>query len=200
MQQRSEETRLHLLEAATRLFSQQGYDASSVAEICALAGVSKGAFYHHFESKQALFLALLEEWLTHLDAAFAVVRQDTEHVPQAVVRMADMAGSVLVSSGVHLSIMLEFWMQAYRDPQVWNATSAPYQRYQQYFASMVEEGIRQGSLSPVDPQLAARVLVSLSMGLLLQAVFDPKATDWAQEARDSMQLLMNGMASRTAWT
>ena len=71
MQQRSEETRTRLLEAAVRLFAQQGYDASGVAEICAAAGVSKGAFYHHFESKQALFLALLEEWLARLDAAFS---------------------------------------------------------------------------------------------------------------------------------
>jgi TetR/AcrR family transcriptional regulator, repressor for uid operon len=195
MQKRSEETRNHLLEAAVQLFALQGYEASSVAEICAAAGVSKGAFYHHFESKQALFLALLDEWLKRLDAAFAVVRQDTIPVPQAVVRMADMAGSLLVSSGVQLSIMLEFWMQAYRDPRVWSATAAPYRRYQQYFAALIEDGIRQGTLRPVDPQLAARALVSLSMGMLLQAVFDPKATDWAQEARNTLQLLMDGMAA-----
>ena len=197
MQQRSQETRQRLLEAATRLFSQQGYDATGVAEICANAGVSKGAFYHHFESKQAVFLALLEDWLARLDAAFTTVRQDSSDVPQAVVRMADMAGGVLASSGVQISIMLEFWMQAYRDPQVWEAAAAPYQRYQQYFAAMVEEGVRQGSLRPVDPQLAARILVSLAMGLLLQAVFDPKATDWASEAGGALQLLMDGLAVRS---
>lgn len=198
MQHRSMETRQRLLEAATSLFSQQGYDATAVAEICANAGVSKGAFYHHFESKQAVFLALLEEWLARLDAAFAAVRQDSSDVPQAVVRMADMAGGVLASSGVQISIMLEFWMQAYRDPQVWQAAAAPYQRYQQYFASMVEEGMHQGSLRPVDPQLAARTLVSLAMGLLLQAVFDPKATDWASEAGGALQLVMDGLAVRSA--
>jgi AcrR family transcriptional regulator len=195
MQQRSEETRTHLLEAAVRLFARQGYEASSVAEICAAAGVSKGAFYHHFESKQALFLALLDEWLSRLDAAFSSVRQANTPVPQAVVRMADMAGGMLASSGVQLSIMLEFWMQAYRDPQVWNAAAAPYHRYQQYFAGLIEEGVRQGTLRPVDPQLAARLLVSLSMGMLLQAVFDPKATDWTQEARNTLQLLMDGLAA-----
>jgi hypothetical protein len=105
-----------------------------------------------------------------------------------------MAGGLLASSGVQLSIMLEFWIQAYRDPQVWNAAAAPYHRYQQYFAGLIETGIRQGTLRPADPNLAARVLVSLSMGMLLQAVFDPKATDWAQEARNSLQLLMDGLA------
>jgi len=62
MQQRSEETRKHILEAAQRLFSAKGYDATGVAEICQAAGVSKGAFYHHFLTKQAVFLVLLENW------------------------------------------------------------------------------------------------------------------------------------------
>ena len=152
MQQRSEETRARLLEAAVRLFSRQGYDATSVAEICAAAGVSKGAFYHHFESKQALFLALLEEWLARLDAAFSAVRQGT--TPMCRRRWCAWQiwqGGLLASSGVQLSIMLEFWMQAYRDPQVWQAAAAPYQRYQQYFAALVEEGVAPGIVAPGRP-------------------------------------------------
>ena len=58
MQQRSEETRNAIIEAAETLFTQQGYTAAGVAEICEAAGVSKGAFYHHFETKQAVFLAV----------------------------------------------------------------------------------------------------------------------------------------------
>ena len=95
--------------------------------------------------------------------------------------MADMAGGVLASSGVQLSIMLEFWMQAYRDPQVWNAAAAPYHRYQQYFASMIEEACARVSLRRSTRSWQRDVLVSLAMGLLLQAVFDPKATDWASK-------------------
>ncbi len=63
MQQRGEATRARILEAALDQFAAHGYEAASVDEICARAGVSKGAFYHHFESKQALFLALLNDWL-----------------------------------------------------------------------------------------------------------------------------------------
>ena len=58
-QQRSEETRARLLEAAEACFSESGYDGTGVAKICRRAGVSKGAFYHHFETKQAIFLELL---------------------------------------------------------------------------------------------------------------------------------------------
>ena len=61
MQQRSIETRRRIMSAAVALFAAQGYNASGVAEICRAAGASKGAFYHHFSSKQALFVAVLEE-------------------------------------------------------------------------------------------------------------------------------------------
>jgi len=196
MQARSEETRTHILDAAYRLFSQEGYDATGVAELCAAAGVSKGAFYHHFPSKQAVFLALLETWLEHLDHAFAAARQSASSVEQAVVNMAGMAGSVMNSTDVHPVILLEFWMQAYREPAVWQAAMAPYRRYQRYFGSLVEDGIAEGSLRQVDPDLAGRVLVSLALGLLMQAVFDPQAIDLAHEARQSLEILMNGLGRR----
>ena len=68
MQPRSEKTRAAIMIASAALFSQAGYDATSVAQICEQAGVSKGAFYHHFPSKQDLFLSILDEWLHDLDA------------------------------------------------------------------------------------------------------------------------------------
>src|SRR4030042_884054 len=67
VQVRSEETRNRILQSAHKLFSETGFDASGVAGICRAAGVSKGAFYHHFETKQAVFLQLLEEGLQQVD-------------------------------------------------------------------------------------------------------------------------------------
>jgi hypothetical protein len=61
---------------------------------------------------------------------------------------------------------------------------------------MIQEGIAEGSLHPVDPQQAARVLVSLAIGLLMESLFDPQVTNWKNEARQSLELLMNGIARR----
>lgn len=51
-----------LLEAATRLFRTQGYDATSIDDICRAAGVTKGALFHHYPSKQAIAAACLDAW------------------------------------------------------------------------------------------------------------------------------------------
>ena len=196
MQDRSKETRSHILETATHLFSKTGYDATGVAEICQAAGVSKGAFYHHFPTKQAVFMQLLNTYLNGIETGFNLLRQEKQDVPQVIIQMAASAGSLFQSADIHIPIFLEFWTQANHDPSIWEAAIAPYRRYQSYFAEMVQEGIDQGSLEPVDAQLAARVLVSLALGMLMQSLFDPQVTDWQVEARQSMELLMKGIARR----
>jgi AcrR family transcriptional regulator len=196
MQQRSEETHAHILKSAYQLFSQKGYQASSVADICKFAGVSKGAFYHHFPSKQALFIELLENWLVGLDVGLKLARQDTQTVSQAILQMATLAGNIAQTTEINLSIILEFWTQASRDPAIWKTAIAPYRRYQEYFAALIQEGIDEGSFrKDLDPQAAARALVSLAMGLLIQAVFDPQTIHWEHEVHNTIQFMLQGVGS-----
>ncbi len=51
-----------LLDAAHGLVRRQGWSATSVDQLCAAAGVTKGAFFHHFASKEALGVAAAEQW------------------------------------------------------------------------------------------------------------------------------------------
>lgn len=197
MQQRSEETHNHILDVANHLFSKSGYDATGVAEICQAAGVSKGAFYHHFPSKQAVFMELINMYMNGIEVGFNQMRQQIQDVPQAILQMAEMVGSLFQTADIHLPIFLEFWSQANHDPQVWEATVSPYHRYLSYFAEMVQEGINQGSIREVDPQQTARVIVSLAVGLLMESLFNPQVTDWQNEVRQSMAQLLHGITRRT---
>lgn len=59
---RAEATRGKLIETGTDLVRRQGYNATSVDDICKAAGITKGAFFHHFPSKEALMEACLLTW------------------------------------------------------------------------------------------------------------------------------------------
>ncbi len=60
-----------LLEAALSLIREKGYEATTVDELCARAGVTKGAFFHHFESKEALAVAAARRWSAMTGQLFA---------------------------------------------------------------------------------------------------------------------------------
>jgi AcrR family transcriptional regulator len=190
-QQRSEETRGRLLDAAVRKFAEAGYDGSSVDDICMEAGVSKGAFYHHFPSKQALFLALMNGWLGLIDIGLEAVQKDT--VPETLIHMTNLLPAVFAAAEDRLPMFLEFWLQASRDETIWNAIIAPYHHYQDHFARLIEKGVAEGSLKPVDARVAAQVIVSMAVGLVLQGILDPHSADWAKVTQQSLQLLLNGL-------
>ncbi|HEX7393648.1 MAG TPA: TetR/AcrR family transcriptional regulator [Anaerolineaceae bacterium] len=194
MQQRSEETKVRILEAAQQLFAGGGYDATGVAEICKTAGVSKGAFYHHFPSKQAVFVTLLENWLAVLDRQMAFLLDGSESVAQGLVRAAGITGMVFQSASGQLPMFLEFWRAASHDPLVWQTTVGPFRRYQELFSNIVKKGIAEGSLRSVDPVTAARLIVALALGLILQGVIDPQGAAWDEVTRDSFQMLMKGLS------
>jgi AcrR family transcriptional regulator len=187
VQHRAEETRERILLAAHAVFAGQGYDAASVADICERAGVSKGALYHHFPTKQAVFLALLEEWLAGVDFQLESYRQGVG-VPAAFERMAEMIGSVFQDGAGQLPLFLSFWAEASHDPVVWKTTVAYYRRYTDFFTTMIEAGIAEGSLRPCPAADAARSLVSFAVGLILQGLLDPQGADWGQTARAGIKL------------
>jgi AcrR family transcriptional regulator len=191
MQQRSGETRTKILDSAIKLFSTRGFNAASVDDICEEAGISKGAFYHHFESKQALFLALLDGWLQTIDNAIEASRDKT--APETFMQMTEAFPYIFGTANEGLPIFLEFWLQASRDKKIWEASIAPYRRYHKYFTSLIKKGVQEGSFVEVDPELASRMIVSTAMGLLLQSLLDPKGAKWEKVARDSTNLLVNSL-------
>ena len=71
--ERSETTRAALMGAARRLFTEKGYASTNREEIAAGAGVTRGALYHHFASKEALFRAVVEELEEEMTANVATV-------------------------------------------------------------------------------------------------------------------------------
>lgn len=81
----SESARDKVLDAAVTLFRRSGFAATSVDQLCAAAGVTKGGFFHHFASKEALGVSAAGHWLSITAPLFA--EADYHRAPDALTRV-----------------------------------------------------------------------------------------------------------------
>jgi AcrR family transcriptional regulator len=187
------ETRARILKAAEECFARYGYDSTGVAEICKAAAVSKGALYHHFHSKQAIFVEMFEIWMDGFTRQMERIRDGAASVPDALLRMVKMTGLVFQRAAGQLPLFIEFLTKASRDPDTWKATIAPYKFFRDFFADLIRRGIEEGNLRKVDPELTARIIVSFGAGLVMQGVFDPEGGRWAEVGAQGIQTILKGI-------
>ncbi len=77
------QSRLKLLEAATDVVRTKGYAATTVDDLCAAAGVTKGSFFHHFKSKEEMVLQAVAHWGAWTDGIFAAAPYAAAADPRA---------------------------------------------------------------------------------------------------------------------
>ncbi|GAA3307504.1 hypothetical protein GCM10020295_66530 [Streptomyces cinereospinus] len=138
-----------LLAAATRLFAEQGYDRTSVQEIVEAAGVTKGALYHYFGSKDDLlhevYARVLRVQQERLDA-FADAPEPVEK------RVRDAAADVVVTTIENLDDASIFFRSMHHlSPEKNKQVRAERRRYHERFRALVEEGQRAGVFSTATP-------------------------------------------------
>ncbi|TVT50087.1 TetR/AcrR family transcriptional regulator [Amycolatopsis rhizosphaerae] len=112
--QRREQTRTALLDATIDCLVELGYARTSMQEICARAGVSKGAAQHHFADKAELMAAAVEHLTTKRMAALAVSLDELPHGVDAIPAAVDMLWNGY--SGTLATASTELWVAARTDP------------------------------------------------------------------------------------
>jgi AcrR family transcriptional regulator len=95
-QARSETTRQKLLDAAIDLFTQVGYAAAGLGKIIERTGMTKGALYHHFDSKEALATAIIEQGINLTRDAFRQVCESSSPALENLIHGAFIVTDLLV--------------------------------------------------------------------------------------------------------
>jgi TetR/AcrR family transcriptional regulator, transcriptional repressor for nem operon len=99
-------SRQKLIDAAITAIREQGYAATSVDGLCAMAGVTKGAFFHHFKSKDALAIAATDYWTERSSALFEAAPYRAYSNPlDRVLNYLDFRKALLVGTLAELSCL-----------------------------------------------------------------------------------------------
>ncbi len=151
----------HIVEAATRLFVERGYEGISMREIAQAAGLSKAGLYHHFHDKEALFLAVLTANLRRVAAL--IDRARATHADTRARLTAILRGIFSLPPEYRAIIRLASQEMAALSPEA-RATFA--HRYRELFIermeAIVREGVERGELRPLNPRLLTWMLLGMA--------------------------------------
>ena len=193
--QNKQTSREKILQSAVQLFLGEGYEATSVNDICKHAGVSKGSFYHYFETKQVLFLSLMENWSSRvMQSVLGEPITEDSNAKDVLIQMPYQFNMAFAAVPRGFPMLVDFWRQAMADPAIWKTAVEPYRYFMGFFMRIIETGQQDGSIrKDIDSEILARLLVAVAMGYLLEAAFDQEKADWSALTSEGLSLLLEGI-------
>ena len=149
------------MEAAVAVFARSGFDRATVDEIVGEAGFSKGAFYVHFESKDDLFWAMLEERISRQQEAFRRAVEPTKPIAENVRAILSAVFGIIRDDPLWGSLYLEFGAHAARNEKVRQRLAAMYEGWRELTAEILDAGREAGRIrKDIDVQFIATLLIA----------------------------------------
>ncbi|MBZ6411739.1 MULTISPECIES: TetR/AcrR family transcriptional regulator [Methylobacterium] len=187
--QMMEETRARLIQAARQAFATKGFAASSMDDLTAAAGLTRGALYHNFGDKKGLLQAVVDRIDAEMAARLAVVGERAESPWQGLLDEYRAYIEMAVEPEIQRIVLLD-GPAVLGDPSTWPSQNACLAETTRRIRALVAEG----AIPPVDPEAAARLLngASLHAALWVAASDAPEAT--LAKALDAFRRLAEGLA------
>jgi AcrR family transcriptional regulator len=166
-----ERRRNQILHAARRCFIRQGFHQTSMADIFAEAGLSAGAVYGYFKSKNDLIAAIAAQAIDEVAGTIAPIASEDPVPSLDVVIGQGLRATEAFAFGVDGFARLapQVWAEAAHDPVLREVLRDKYATIHAMLTQLVIAQQKTGRVRPDgDPEAAARVLVSAVMGYILQ--------------------------------
>lgn len=162
----SEMTRENIVEAATMLFHKKGFFATSIADIAKSSGLTKGALYHHFKSKEDIFIHVIKSiknaWLINVGKKVVMENDPLESLDKLLENHALFLNKndfycIVLNGLIHEldSVNTEFF----------NIVQSAYSDLAEFIKKILEKGQLAGKLrNDIDPEITALSIVGMLRG------------------------------------
>jgi AcrR family transcriptional regulator len=176
--EQQQQTRERVIEAADRLFVDQGFHATSVDQVAAEAGYSKGAVYSNFESKEDLFFAVYEQ---RAERGIADIEREIAAAGGGARGLDALALAAARRRGRNdgwLAVFFEFWAHVVRRPALRTRFAEIHLRVHGPLVEALESHAREhGYLLPEDPRKLTLAVYAMQLGLSLERLTLPELVD-----------------------
>jgi len=184
---------MQIVHAAMLVFARTGVHQAKMADIAVEAGIGKGTIYEYFRSKDEIFAAAFALFQQQIDAESEGRLQEQQGPEEKLRAMVEAFISMMTHDDSAIEIMLEFWAEGIRQHREALDLKPMYDKYRQYLAACVEEGIESGVFRAVDSGLVASHLLAALDGFALQWFVDRQCFSLEQAGQQLLETVLTGI-------
>lgn len=186
-------TREQILQAALACFANKGYHKTTMDDIVAESGLSKGSLYWHFKSKHDLFISLIDWFMVGVreDMAHAWGEDMTSGAKIRAVVMAVVDNSAEMIP--FFKITLDFWAQTPEDEDLRQRFDSMLDEFQTQLGLIIEAGIASGEFRPIKARQLALALLAMIDSLVLYTTLLGDKIDISGSVETMLEILLKGL-------
>jgi AcrR family transcriptional regulator len=193
----SGERRAQIVEAALSSFLRRGYNNTTMDDIVAESGLSKGTLYWYFDSKDDLFAAALTSVFEHVGEQAMTGLAECETASDMLRTMAQAASNLGESFEGFFSLLVEFWASSPHRDEAARMWAELLEGFKNIIVGIIEEGIESGEFRPVDAEPLVWAILAAYDGLAAYLMFLPEL-DLHRSSDVFVETLLNGLQAADA--
>ncbi len=186
--------REEILQSAEDLFARKGYHETSMDDIVKESGLSKGAIYGYFDSKQEIFLALSDKCIESELGAIRSVLSPDDSASKKLETSIEIHFDGIEDSIEVCRMNLECWTESPRIESLHQRIKSRYEMIHKFIADMISEGIKKGEFrQDIDPDALSSIIHATIDGLNLQRATTGQDFDWQKIKSTFLTVFVEGI-------
>lgn len=183
-----------ILQSAEDLIAHKGYHETSMDDIVKESGLSKGAIYGYFDSKQDIFLALSAKFCESALNAMRSVFSPNDSASKKLEKSAEVHFDGIEQSVDVCRMSLECCIEAPRIEPLQHRMDSRYEMVHKFIAEIISEGVKRGEFrQDIDPDALSSIILATIDGLSLHRATTGKNFDWQKTKSTFLTVILEGI-------
>ncbi len=188
-----EERRAQILTAAIACFTQKGYHRTTMDDIVAACGLSKGSLYWHFKNKKDVLVSATKWYFDQLAGNLMPMLESRSSVMERLELMLTTFAQVMDADNSIFRVFIDFYAETRHDPEIGQMARDLMLPYIEMITRQFQLGVDNGELKPVNPQHMAIALMATFDGLFLYQMILGDDFEWRQIGEEFGRMVLGGI-------
>ena len=175
------------------VFARLGFHEARMDDIVQASGLSKGALYWYFKSKEDIIMAISQRLFTTDIEQLEGMLTAEGTVSERLLKLMRSRAQGLQEMSEVVTILFEFYAAAVHQSEVRLLIKSYCQNFHELLVALIQQGIDRGEFRPINAVEAATALDSLFEGLVVRWLIDPESVQWETVSDSAVLLLLDGL-------